>query len=100
MLFDSLRRVVPAPDGLTVASRAIAAQRQPQPPNEPATSRRAQASPALYDRRRHAEPLDAIEDRRVQLSGRGHLGHLEDHVARVGDHLRSDLDQLLPQRRQ
>ena len=50
--------------------------------------------------RRQRQPRDAVEDRSEQVPRDGHLGQLERHVLRVPRHLRANLDQLLPQRRE
>ncbi len=42
------------------------------------------------------EPPNAFEDGPKEPSGHGHLGHLEDHVPGVSNHLRTDLDEFLP----
>src|SRR4030095_16652943 len=44
-----------------------------------------------------AQVSDAIEDAAKQLPGHGDLGHLEDEVATMRDHLGADLHHLLPQ---
>jgi uncharacterized coiled-coil protein SlyX len=49
---------------------------------------------------KHDRQPFAVEDRREQLTRHRHLGYLEDHISRVGHDLRTDLDQLLPQRGQ
>src|SRR5262249_19509162 len=41
------------------------------------------------------QPCDPVEEAAEQLAGHGNLGHLEDEVAAVGDHLRADLHHLL-----
>src|SRR5262249_44289075 len=46
------------------------------------------------------QPRDAIEEAAEQLPRHRHLRHLEDEVAAVRNHLRADLDDLLPQRGQ
>ncbi len=51
-------------------------------------------------RLRRSQPSYPLQDRREQAARNRHLGHLEDHVPRMRDHLRTDLDQLLPKRRQ
>ena len=59
-----------------------------------------QCSTARHQRRRHAEPLDAIQDRCEQLMRHRDFGHLKGHVLGVPHHVGPDLDQLLPQRGQ
>ena len=57
------------------------------------------ASRSHWDREQ-TQPPNAIQDRSEQLPGHGHFGHLERHIPHVVHDLGSDLDQLLPQRRQ
>ncbi len=51
-------------------------------------------------RRRQREPFNTVEDRGEQVPRHRHLGQLKEHVLRVPRYLRSDLDELFPQRRQ
>jgi len=46
----------------------------------------------LYQRRRHTEPLDAIENSGEQLTRHRYLGQLKRYVLGVPNHLGSDLD--------
>ena len=46
----------------------------------------------LHQRRRHAEPVDPLQDRCEQVTRRCHFGHLEDHIPWVGHDLRPSLD--------
>jgi hypothetical protein len=46
----------------------------------------------------HFQPGDSSQNSPKQLAGNSHLGKLERHVFRVPRDLRTDLDQLLPQR--
>ena len=48
----------------------------------------------------HRQSSDPLQDRCEQLSRHGDLRQLERHVLRVSSHLRTDLYQLLPKRRQ
>ena len=52
------------------------------------------------DQRRRRQPRNAVEDRGEQVSRHGHFSQLKRHILRVPSDLSSDLDQLLPQRRQ
>jgi len=45
------------------------------------------------------QSLDALQDGGEQFSGNRDLGHLEDHVPGVRDHLGTDLHQLLAESR-
>src|SRR5438046_6648123 len=47
-----------------------------------------------------SQPRDPVQDAAEQLTRYRHLRHLEDEVAAVRDHLRADLDHLLPERGQ
>ncbi len=51
-------------------------------------------------RLRQAQPSNPLQNRPEQSLGHGHFCHLEDYVPRVRDDLRSNLDEILPQRRQ
>ena len=50
--------------------------------------------------RRRPQPTGPAQDRREQRPGHGHLSQLERQGLGTRDHLRPDLDQLLPQGRQ
>jgi hypothetical protein len=75
--------------------------RSPDPclPKSP-TCRSVIASATLHQWWGHTEPLDAVQNCCEQIARYGHLGQLGRHVPGVPDDPRTDLDQLLPQRRQ
>jgi len=54
-------------------------------------------SATLHQGRPCAEPLDAVQDLGEQRTWYSYLSHLEDYIPGVRDHLRANLDQLLPQ---
>ena len=51
-------------------------------------------------RRDRCEPTYPVEDGAIQMARDGDLRQLERDVSRMPYHLRTDLDQLVPQRRQ
>ena len=56
-------------------------------------------SAPMQQRRRHTEPLNTIQDRGEQLPRHRNFGRLKRHLLGVPNHLSSDLDPLLPERR-
>ena len=55
---------------------------------------------AILTTRNHLPNLpDPVDDGREKFSRHGNLGHLEDRVPRMTHYLRTDLDELLPERR-
>src|SRR5262245_2607357 len=84
-----------APFGLTAAPEdALRAQLDPRLPLR--CTLRASAWGWVW----RTKPCDPLQDAAEQLTRHRHLGHLENEVATVRDHLRPDLDDLLPQRGQ
>ena len=57
-------------------------------------------SPSSRHRLGPSQPSYPLQNRPEQSLGHGHFRHLEHYAPGVGDHLRTNLDELLPERRQ